>query len=188
MIFLQSWTSTGYFSNSTGASVTNCRFTPIIEYNWLFFLFLILLKWMNQREGKHPCQRFRPWTSLHMPFFLEAFQTSYLDRETRIACMQKWCTCGLIIHMGWGGGIQHNVTSPPQSAFPSTNSLFHSCTRSVHSAIYRVHLQLISSHSGSYKLGPVIGEICGHNLTGWDPSTCNSNPSVTGWHPPVFLC
>ena len=29
-IFLQSWTSTGYFSNSTGSSVTNCRFSPII--------------------------------------------------------------------------------------------------------------------------------------------------------------
>ena len=28
---LQSWTSTGYFSNSTGSSVTNCRFSSIIE-------------------------------------------------------------------------------------------------------------------------------------------------------------
>ena len=28
--FLQSWTSTGYFSNSTGSFVTNCRFSPII--------------------------------------------------------------------------------------------------------------------------------------------------------------
>ena len=31
VIFLQSWTSTGYFSNSTGSSVTNCRFTSIID-------------------------------------------------------------------------------------------------------------------------------------------------------------
>jgi hypothetical protein len=30
VIFLQSWTSTGYFSNSTGSFVTNCRFSPII--------------------------------------------------------------------------------------------------------------------------------------------------------------
>ena len=30
VIFLQSWTSTGYISNSTGSSVTNCRFSPII--------------------------------------------------------------------------------------------------------------------------------------------------------------
>ena len=29
--FLQSWTSTGYFSNSTGSSVTNCRFSLIVE-------------------------------------------------------------------------------------------------------------------------------------------------------------
>ena len=30
VIFLQSWTSTGYFSNSTGSSVTHCRFFPIM--------------------------------------------------------------------------------------------------------------------------------------------------------------
>jgi hypothetical protein len=30
VIILQSWTSTGYISNSTGSSVTNCRFSPII--------------------------------------------------------------------------------------------------------------------------------------------------------------
>ena len=29
--FLQSWTSTGYHSNSTGSFVTNCRFFPIID-------------------------------------------------------------------------------------------------------------------------------------------------------------
>ena len=33
VIFLQSWTSTSYFSNSTGSSVTNCRFFPIIAKN-----------------------------------------------------------------------------------------------------------------------------------------------------------
>ena len=31
VILLQSWTSTGYFSNSSGSSVTNCRFSPIIS-------------------------------------------------------------------------------------------------------------------------------------------------------------
>ena len=31
VIFLQSWTSTGYFSNSTSSSVTHCRFSPIID-------------------------------------------------------------------------------------------------------------------------------------------------------------
>ena len=30
VIFLQSWTSTGYFSNSTGSFVTNCRFSSIV--------------------------------------------------------------------------------------------------------------------------------------------------------------
>ena len=34
--FLQSWTSTGYFSNSTGSSVTKHRFSPIIGYR-LFY-------------------------------------------------------------------------------------------------------------------------------------------------------
>ena len=28
---VQSWTSTGYFSNSTGSSITNCQFSLIIE-------------------------------------------------------------------------------------------------------------------------------------------------------------
>ena len=30
VIFLQSWTSPGYFSNSNGSFVSNCRFSPII--------------------------------------------------------------------------------------------------------------------------------------------------------------
>ena len=30
IILLPSWTSTGYSSNSTGSSVTNCRFSPIL--------------------------------------------------------------------------------------------------------------------------------------------------------------
>ena len=34
--FLQSWTSTGYFSNSTGSSVTKHRFSPIMGYR-LFY-------------------------------------------------------------------------------------------------------------------------------------------------------
>jgi hypothetical protein len=33
VILLKSWTSTGYFSNSTGSSVTNCRFSPITDVN-----------------------------------------------------------------------------------------------------------------------------------------------------------
>jgi hypothetical protein len=32
VISLQYWTSTGYFSNSTGSSVSNCRFSPIIAH------------------------------------------------------------------------------------------------------------------------------------------------------------
>ena len=31
VIFLQSWTSTSYFSNSTGSFVTNCQFSPITD-------------------------------------------------------------------------------------------------------------------------------------------------------------
>ena len=33
IIFLQSWTSTGYSSNSTGSSITNCRFSAITAPN-----------------------------------------------------------------------------------------------------------------------------------------------------------
>jgi hypothetical protein len=32
VIFLQSWISTNYFSNSTSSFVTNCRFSPIISH------------------------------------------------------------------------------------------------------------------------------------------------------------
>ena len=32
VIFLQSWTSSAYFSNSTGSFVTNCRFSPNIDW------------------------------------------------------------------------------------------------------------------------------------------------------------
>ena len=31
VILLQSWTSTGYFSNSASSSVSNCRFSPIVD-------------------------------------------------------------------------------------------------------------------------------------------------------------
>ena len=43
VIFLQSWTSTGYFSNSTGSSVTTCRFSLIIGLHVanLFFLYIL---------------------------------------------------------------------------------------------------------------------------------------------------
>ena len=36
VIILQSWTSTGYFSNSTGLSVTNCRLSQIIGVHDLY--------------------------------------------------------------------------------------------------------------------------------------------------------
>jgi hypothetical protein len=40
--FLQSWTSTGYFSNWTGSSETNCRFSPIIVWQVsMTFLFVL---------------------------------------------------------------------------------------------------------------------------------------------------
>jgi hypothetical protein len=39
IIFLQSWTLTGYFSNSTGSSVTKCRLSPIID---------VMCTWMNR--------------------------------------------------------------------------------------------------------------------------------------------
>ena len=41
VIFLQSWTSTGYFSNSTGSSVTSCRLSPIIAHISYFSLLLL---------------------------------------------------------------------------------------------------------------------------------------------------
>ena len=37
VIFLQSWTSTGYFSNLTGSPATNCWFSPIIVVDWRNF-------------------------------------------------------------------------------------------------------------------------------------------------------
>ena len=36
VILLRSWTSTGYFSNSTGSSVINCRFSPIYRLGMNF--------------------------------------------------------------------------------------------------------------------------------------------------------
>jgi hypothetical protein len=35
-IFPAVWTSTSYFSNSTGSSVTNCEFSPIIDKYYVF--------------------------------------------------------------------------------------------------------------------------------------------------------
>ena len=37
IIFLHSWTSTGYFSNSTDSFETNCRFSPIIDLTIIRF-------------------------------------------------------------------------------------------------------------------------------------------------------
>ena len=54
VIFLQSWTSTGYFSNSTSSSVTNCRFSPItglLHYIWYFFVTMITF-WMTLLMNK----------------------------------------------------------------------------------------------------------------------------------------
>ena len=46
VIFLHSWTSTGFSSNSTGLSVTNCRFSPIIAhlFRGIYRLYPDLLK------------------------------------------------------------------------------------------------------------------------------------------------
>ena len=43
--FLQSWTSTGYFSNSTASFVTNCRFSPIIDAIFQFVRAMQLYSW-----------------------------------------------------------------------------------------------------------------------------------------------
>ena len=45
VLFLQSWTSTGYFWNSTPSSVTNCRFSPIIGSD-------LLGSWMHMMNMK----------------------------------------------------------------------------------------------------------------------------------------
>ena len=68
VVFLQSWTSTGYVSNSTGSSVTNCRFSPVIgrlghlqrPSRWLssdvggiwfsMFVFLFMFSYFNQLD------------------------------------------------------------------------------------------------------------------------------------------
>ena len=50
VIFLQFWISTGYFSNSTGSSITNCWFSPIIDSKIIMsFSFLFLF----EIEGRH---------------------------------------------------------------------------------------------------------------------------------------
>ena len=45
VIFLHSRTSTGYFSNSTGSFVTNCRFSPIINTSQWSRRFLGIIGW-----------------------------------------------------------------------------------------------------------------------------------------------
>ena len=62
---LQSWTSTGYFSNSTGSFVTNCRFYLIIA--WPIYIYrererhgcIFLLSWLT--VSVCPCA----WLSYH---------------------------------------------------------------------------------------------------------------------------
>ena len=76
VIFLQSPTLTGYSSNSTGSSVTNCRFFPIIaalslsnpprftQYQWLgknrssvtdeLVEFGGITSWSSRRQGNNP--------------------------------------------------------------------------------------------------------------------------------------
>ena len=50
VIFVQFWISTGYFSNSTGSSITNCWFSPIIDSKIIMsFSFLFLF----EIEGRH---------------------------------------------------------------------------------------------------------------------------------------
>jgi hypothetical protein len=50
VIFLQSWTSTGYFSNPTGSFVTNCLFSPIIVRGELVFS-VMTAGWFCEKSG-----------------------------------------------------------------------------------------------------------------------------------------
>ena len=52
IIFMQSWTSTGYFSNSTGSFATNCWFSPIMGFIGSQRLFLCCLP---PSEKAHTC-------------------------------------------------------------------------------------------------------------------------------------
>ena len=52
VIFLQSWTSTSYFSISTGSSVTNCRFSSIIVGYFKLSLYVVNIG--NEEGTWHP--------------------------------------------------------------------------------------------------------------------------------------
>jgi hypothetical protein len=70
VIFLQSWwTSTGYFSNSTGSFVTNCRFSPIIVR-----FVLSIIRWPEREFLLH---------------FWENEIVNVLEDETFLTC-QRW--------------------------------------------------------------------------------------------------
>ena len=63
VIFLQSWTSTGYLSNSTGSFVTDCRFSPIIVQQWLGRF--LGINWLRSY-----CLQVQPVTCWHPPVLL----------------------------------------------------------------------------------------------------------------------
>ena len=70
VIFLQSWSSTGYFSNSTGSSVTKCRFSMIIAYPIL----RCMLSYTNDQQTSplvsiHDTWRWSALTDIGMSMF-----------------------------------------------------------------------------------------------------------------------
>ena len=102
VIFLQSWTSTGYFSNSTSSSVTNCRFSPIIASGKLPIVLERILentpRYLVIEKGER-CQHVtdRSWTQLentrtstdwlsYAPTKISLDTGHGWDLKTKIAC------------------------------------------------------------------------------------------------------
>ncbi len=100
VIFLQSSTSTGYFSNSTGSFVTNCRFSPIIgQSRWLCWGLLYIVVMMPvRRGGRNFVSWFWQWLFLFVcsiweivSFICQSMCTVRFVWEWEVVDFWSWC-------------------------------------------------------------------------------------------------
>ena len=129
VILLQSWTSTGYFSNSTGSFVSNCRFSPTIglgvAINSMLQTFLScigspikrgLLTWWLQ------------WNSIGDMTWAQSTKSSLFCSSCSFACSPFFCwhqrTCGGHHHHVWPTPHHHlrmHILRFPRSNFKLVN-------------------------------------------------------------------
>ena len=131
-IFLQFPASTGYFSNSTGSSLTNCRFSPIIAGQYSLCRHVLGVRWYHiaflEVETPRPLlrqprclafQAFQPvfkieallwvsfWRALtFQPFYWRA--ESNPRRQSKNIEM-KYKTHIKLVHESYGTCFQYNV-------------------------------------------------------------------------------